>query len=127
MSAKQGRLIVKQNATETQPLFDVVVDPASFLWEAGESFEKMCSFAASLAEDLFLEGKISSCYIMGGPSVRIQRVSDLEAFLDALADLEPESSEEGHQNLGGANRICFRPLQGGGVGAFVNEIQIGQA
>lgn len=127
VSAKQGRLIVKQNATETQSLLDIVVDPASFLWKSEEAFEKMCSFASSLAEDLFLEGKLDSCYIIGGPSIRIQRVADLEAFFDALAELEPCDAKAGYQDAGGVNRICFQPVKGGSVGAFVNEIQIGQA
>ncbi len=127
VSAKQGRLIVKQNATETQSLLDLVVDPASFLWKSDDIFEKMCSFAASLAEDLFLEGKLDSCFIVGGPSVRIQRVSDLEAFFDALADLLPGDAVPGSQDFGSINRICFQPIKGGNVGAFVNEVQIGQA
>lgn len=127
VSAKQGRLIVKQNATETQSLLDIVIDPASFLWKSEESFEKMCSFAASLAEDLFLEGKLDTCYVIGGPSIRIQRVGDLEAFFDALAELVPGDLGEVHSEVGGINRIAFQPVKGGGVGAFVNEIQIGQA
>lgn len=127
VSAKQGRLIVKQNATETQSLFDIVVDPVAYLWKDRDAFERMCSFAASLAEDLFLEGKADNCFVVGGPSIRIQRVADLEAFFDALAELEPNDGKYGRQEIGGANRICFQPLKGGGVGAFVNEIQIGQA
>ncbi|MDQ8197816.1 DUF58 domain-containing protein [Pelagicoccus enzymogenes] len=127
VSAKQGRLIVKQNATETQSLLDIVVDPASFLWKDEESFEKMCSFASSLAEDLFLEGKLDSCLIVGGPSLRIQRVADLEGFFDALSELQPGELEHGYKESGGINRICFQPIKGGSVGAYVNEIQIGQA
>ncbi|EDY84155.1 conserved hypothetical protein [Verrucomicrobiia bacterium DG1235] len=127
VSARQGRLIVKQNAIETQSLYDLVVDPASFLWKNEELFENMCAFAASLAEDLFLESKLDNCFIIGGPSIRIQRVTDLEAFFDALSELEPTGSELETQPVGGANRIRFQPMQGGGVGAFLNEIQIGQA
>lgn len=127
VSAKQGRLIVKQNATETQSLLDIVVDPASYLWKSEAPFETMCSFAASLAEDLFLEGKLDSCYIVGGASVRIQRVSDLEAFFDALADLKPADPGAGFQEIVGVNRISFQPTSGGSVAAYVNEIQIGQA
>ncbi|MBK1877492.1 DUF58 domain-containing protein [Pelagicoccus mobilis] len=127
VSAKQGRLIVKQNASETQALFDLVVDPAAFLWKDYESFDKMCSFAASLAEDLFLESKIENCYIVGGPSIRIQRVPDLEAFFDALAELTINNGDFDQQEVSGRNRICFQPIQGGGVGAFVNEIQVAQA
>lgn len=127
VSAKQGRLIVKQNATETQSLFDMVVDPAAFLWQDETSFEKMCAFAASLAEDLFLEGKLDNCFVIGGPSVRIQRVTDLEAFFDILSELEPMGSETRPTELSGASRIKFQPMQGESVGAFVNEIQIAQA
>lgn len=128
VSAKQGRLIVKQNATETQALLDLVIDPASFLWGSEESFEKMCAFAASLAEDLFLESKLNNCYIVGGDSIRIQRVADLEAFFDALAELRPiDGGVASGDHIAGFNKVRFQPMSGGAVGAWVNEIQIAQA
>lgn len=127
VSAKQGRLIVKQTASETQSLFSVVVDAARFLWKDADVFEKMCAFAASLAEDLFLEGKLESCHVLGGPSIRIQRVGDLEAFFDALSDLEPVEGEGLASKSKGANWITFLPEQGASVGAYVNDIKIAQA
>lgn len=127
VSAKQGRLIVKQNAAETQSLFELSVDPARYLWPTDEIFEKMCSFAASYAEDLFLESKLSLCSIVGGPSIRIQRVSDLEAFFDALAELKPGEISRGTGMNFEANRIVFMPVQKEGVGAYINEVQVAQA
>lgn len=127
VSAKQGRLIVKQNASETQAIFRVVIDPSEFLWKDAEVFEKMCSFAASYAEDLFLESKLDSCHIVGGSSVQIRRVADLESFLDILSDLEPQKNDSESRDMHVANRIVFKPINSGGVGAFINEIQVAQA
>ncbi len=127
VSAKQGRLIVKESASETQSFYSMVVDPASFLWQDEESFERMCSFAASLAEDLFLDGKLEQVFVVGGPSVRIQRVGDLETFFDALAELEPTEDQAQPGDAVDANRIRFKPLDKGVVGAFINEVQIAQA
>ncbi|MBC2605670.1 DUF58 domain-containing protein [Pelagicoccus albus] len=127
VSAKQGRLIVKENATETQPIFDIVVDPANYLWSDETHFEKMCSMAASMSEDLFLEGKIAHCHVKGWGSIRIQRVSDLEAFFDILSELNPVEPQATWDVLAGPNRINFAPLQGDGVGAFVNDVQVAQS
>ena len=127
VSAKQGRLIVKQNAVETQPVYSIVVDPSQYLWKDEESFERMCSFAASLAEDLFLESKLNDCLIVGGPNIRIQRVLDLETFFDHMAELEPKADGELPIDHTLVNRIQFRPTTKDRVGAFVNDVQIAQA
>ncbi len=127
VSAKQGRLMVKQSAEETQSMLSLVVDPSAYLWSSPEQFERMCSFAASLAEDLFLEGKIDQAFIVGGASVKIQRVGDLETFFDALAALSPAASSLAEQEFPVAKRIAFRPLAQSGVGAFINDVQIAQA
>ena len=127
VSAKQGRLMIKQNAAETQALMSMVVDPSDYLWSNEEQFEKMCSFAASLAEDLFLESKLDQIFIVGGTSIKIQRVADLESFFDALSALEPIIASARVPDSNAANRIAFRPVSRGGVGAFVNDVQIAQA
>lgn len=127
VSAKQGRLMVKQSAEETQSMLSLVVDPSAYLWSSAEQFEKMCSFAASLAEDLFLESKIDQVFVVGGSSVKIQRVADLETFFDALAALVPAQTSLADQEIAVARRISFRPLSQSGVGAFINDVQIAQA
>jgi len=127
ISAKQGRLIVKQNATETQALLDLVVDPSSYLWKDEGAFEKMCSFAGSLAEDLFLEGKLRTCCVLGSEAIRIQRVADLESFFDALASLRPVQSGADRLEFESFCRVNLRPLSGGGTGAWINDVQFAQA
>lgn len=127
VSARQGRLIVKQNAAESQSVYGILVDPSRYLWADSEAFEKMCSLAASLAEDLFLEGKLDSCAIVGASTIKIQRVSDLECFFDALSELEPldKSGLSGERRNG--NRIVLQPLESRSVGAFVNGVLVAQA
>lgn len=127
VSAKQGRLIVKQNASETQSMLGMVIDPSHFLWGTSEAFEKMCAFAATLAEDLFLESKLDSVSIVGGPCVKVQRVTDLESVFDALADLQPLLDPPKDSEVSTANCIVFKPVSKDGVGAFVNECEIAQA
>ncbi len=127
ISAKQGRIIVKQNAQETQALFSIVVDPSEYMWQEPQIFERMCSLASSLAEDLFLESKLDACYVVGGPSVKIQRVSDLESFFDALSELNPLHGDAHSSEKHTTNCIVFRPISSGGVGAFINDIQVAQA
>lgn len=131
VSAKQGRLMVKENAIENQPLYAMLVDPSRYLWNDTEQFEAMCSLAVTLAEDLFLSGKLHSATIAGHDRLLINRVSDLETFFDMVSGLEPEDAGgDGNGGRAGGvpslNRIDFKPLGGLLVGAFVHGTKIAQ-
>ncbi len=127
VSAKQGRLVVKQNAAESQSLYSILVDTSSYLWQNEASFERMCSFVATLAEDLFLSGKLDSCGVAGGTSIKVNRVADLETFFDELAVIEPVDAAASTSELNSKNTIVFSPLDGGAVGAFINGFKVAQA
>lgn len=89
-SARLGQLMVRQFAAESLDGFSLLVgadDPAA--WAREEQFELLCSFAGSLAEDLFAEGRLEAVSVGGEDWVETRRVRDLEAFLDRLATLRP--------------------------------------
>ena len=128
VSAKQGRLVVRENAAEAQSQYSLYIDPSSYLWSKEETFEKMCSLAASLAEDLFLESKLDTCCIAGKQVIQVNRVLDLETFFDKLASLVREESRASKpEESSRDNFILFGPLEGHSVGAFANGIKIAQA
>ncbi len=86
-SARLGQLMVRQFAAESLNGFSLHVDPADGRWTRPEQFERLCSFAATLAEDLFAEGRLVAVGVGRGEWIATRRVRDVEAFLDALARL----------------------------------------
>ena len=84
----------------------------------------MCSFVASLAEDLFLAGDLDHCRIVGGASIKISRVADLSSFLDEVSALVWGSESSDSENLVQSNCVLFSPLDGKSVGAIVNGTTI---
>ena len=119
--------MVKQNASESQARYSMEVDPGGYLWSNEEVFEKMCSLVASLAEDLFLAGDLDYCRIVGGPTIKISRVADLESFLDEIAGLELGSNAKGGSGSVYSNGISFTMLDGNSIGAVINGVTIAKA
>ncbi len=124
VSARQGSLVVKQHAAESQARYSLVVNPSSYLWPREDLFEKMCSFVASLAEDLFLAGDLDHCRIVGGPSMKISRVADLGSFLDEISALNWGGDSESSETAAQPNCVVFSPVEGNSVGAIVNGTTI---
>ena len=88
-SARLGHLLVRQNATEGAQTFALWLDPATAVWTRPEQFELLCSFAGSLAEDLFRLGRLDSVTVAGEPPLLVRRIRDVETWLDRLALLQP--------------------------------------
>jgi uncharacterized protein (DUF58 family) len=127
VSARQGTLVVKQHAAESQARYSLVVNPSRYLWPKEDVFEKMCSFVASLAEDLFLAGDLDHCRIVGGASIKISRVADLSSFLDEVSALLWGAESSDSENSVQSNCVVFSPLDGKSVGAIVNGTTIAKA
>lgn len=125
-SARLGRLLVRQFAAETHAGFSLLVDPAAEVWTRPEQFEVLCSFAGTLAEDLFASGRLRGVGFVGEPWCETRRLRDLEAFLDQLAALRPTALPHG-ENAGASrgeraepNLITFAPEGPRTVGAYLN-------
>ena len=105
-SARLRHLMVRQFAAESEEGFSLWVQTPAHVWTRPEQFELLCSFAATLAEDLFKAGKLHSAAVNRRPVVVVRRLRDLEAFLDQLAVVQPET-ETGRPRL--ANEMPSEP------------------
>jgi len=119
--------MVKQVSAESQALYSLLIDPSAYLWKNEVQFEKMCSFAVTFAEDLFVEGRLDRIHVAGGFTIKVDRVADLETFFDEMARLQPTSDvlESGEVNF--KNGILLEPIEGEGVGARYNGLVCAEA
>ncbi|MEI6105572.1 MAG: DUF58 domain-containing protein [Opitutae bacterium] len=88
-SARLGQLMIRQYAAESHDGYVLRLDTPAALWSRPEQFELLCSFAATLAEDLFAGDRLRGVSVNGGLLQDTRRLRDLEAFLDQLARLQP--------------------------------------
>ena len=92
-SARLRKLVVRQFSTDSEETFTLWLRTSAMLWKNAEQFELLCSFAATLAEDLFRQGKLDALAIDRGSAVQVRGVRDIEAFLDRLALLQPTGQD----------------------------------
>ncbi|MSU69450.1 MAG: DUF58 domain-containing protein [Opitutaceae bacterium] len=135
-SARLRQLLVRQFAAESQETLALWLQTPADVWTHREQFELLVSFAASLAEDLFRAGKLATGALYAAPPRQIRRVRDLEAFLDELAVIQPQSEVSGAPapgeiarrgagappafSGGGINVLTFAPEGTRGVAAYVD-------
>jgi uncharacterized protein (DUF58 family) len=142
-SARLRHLMVRQFAAESEEGFSIWLRTPADVWTRPDQFELLCSFVATLAEDLFKAGKLHSASVNRGPFIVVRRLRDLEAFLDQLAIVQPETDEDrppvesepvlamtpdaasespSRPRLSGARRkrLTFVPDGARGVSAYVN-------
>lgn len=136
-SARLRQLMVRQMAAETGEGFSLWVETLADRWPREEQFELLCSFAATLAEDLFTAGKLRAAGVGREALMPIRRLRDLEGFLDrlAVAQIEPSTPssvstsplQPNRRSLVGEsgvlsrrNLLTFAPEGARGVAAYVN-------
>lgn len=127
-SARTGEWLVRQFATEAEQGLSLVVDADRLRWPRPEQLELMLSLAATLAEDLFREGRLAWVEVVPEAPRRVRRAADVEALLDRLARV-PRGGEERSDRSAGVSvgegatrprRVHFVPEGGRGVGAFLD-------
>lgn len=128
-SARLGQLMLRQFAAESHDGYVLRIDPPAAVWTRPAQFELLCSFAGTLAEDLYALGRLRGVTINGGPLVETRRLRDLEALLDALARLQPMGEPGAGSREQGAikNVITFAPEGAHGVTAYVDGHQTASA
>jgi len=114
-SARLCRLMVRQFAAESTATYFLRIESAPELWVREEQFELMCSFAATLAEDL-LPGPSGGSIGRLRHSDRHPAVRDLESFMDQLALLEwkaedPESRRGSPPGSGEGGAVQAAPAR----------------
>ena len=130
-SARLRRIMVRQFSTEMQAGFALWMQTSAEVWTRPEQFELLCRFAATLAEDYFRAGRLTSVALNDDAPQAVRSVRELELFLDriALAALVDQpyqpSAGGGAGNL--SNRLTFAPDGARGVLAYVDGIKAAAA
>ncbi|MDI1336077.1 MAG: DUF58 domain-containing protein [Lacunisphaera sp.] len=136
-SARLGQLMLRQFAAESHDGYLLRLDTPAGVWTRPGQFELLCSFAGTMAEDLYAAGRLRGVSVNGGPLIDTRRLRDVEAFLDELALLEPVGEGGGvppsFPRVGGTpppaskNTITFVPEGARGVAAYVDGHQTATA
>ena len=122
-SARLRRLVVRQFSTDSSEAFTLWLKTSKGLWKNAAQFELLCSFVATLVEDLFKQGKLDAVSIDEGSVTPVRGVRDVEAFLDRLATLRPsEAAAALAKGAGFAKNsiLTFEPDGSRGVIAYVD-------
>ncbi len=123
-SARLGQLMLRQFAAESQPGYVLKLEPWASHWSQPAQFERLCSFAATLAEDLFATGRLRAVALADAPHQAIRRLPELEGFLDQLALLKLSADAlpagVGTPLRAFGNIITFTPAGTHGVNAFLD-------
>lgn len=123
VSARLRKLVVRQHTAEGEEAFLVWLNTGDGLWRNSAQFELLCSFAGTVAEDLFRASRLEAVAIDRESPRAVRSVRDVEAFLDRIALLEPSdrpSSFAPHARLRGPNIMTFVPEGSRGVAAYVD-------
>jgi len=127
-SARMGALQVRETEQEHHQAFSLWIEPSARLWRDARQFEAMCSFAASLAEDLYQRDQLRAACVAGHPPVPVGGIGDLHAFLDQLGELERgEPHAPAGRAVPPAGAVRFVPGPGNSVIARIGEVTVGQA
>lgn len=122
-SARLHKLVVRQFSTDSDEAFTLWLRTTAMLWKNAEQFELLCSFAATLAEDLFKQGKLDAVAVDREPAVPIRSVREVEAFLDRLATLQRAGGDAVTPLLARStlkHSLTFEPDGSRGVFAYVD-------
>ncbi len=126
-SARQPRLMVRQMSEENQDAYLIFLETPLSKWQPGEQFEKLCAFAGSLAEDLYMQNRLLGTAINDEAVLPIKRINDLHYFLEKLAKLQPLEQYNPVNDIMGATIITFTPDNGNRVKAYVGGNEAGSA
>jgi len=119
-SARLRHLLVRQNAAESTATFFLHFDANTGAWTRPEQFERACSLAATMAEDLYRDQQLAGVAVNNGDEIPVRGLADLESFLDRLATMEP--GEPGRQRASRREvaTITIEPEGEGGAVARLN-------
>jgi uncharacterized protein (DUF58 family) len=137
-TARTGQMMVTRRAAEGEDGYSLWLCTPADVWTRPEQFELLCGLAATLAEDLFRAGRLGFVALNNEPPQAVRRVTDLEAFLDRVALVEPCAEDFATRSVmrgGGAspatamghghklkqkNVLTFAPEGARGVAAYVD-------
>lgn len=131
-TARLRQLMVRQFSSEQQEGFSIHLDSSAEVWSRPEQFELLCSFVATLSEDLYTTGRLGLVSIDLDPPLAVRGLRELEGFFDRIADLTPRkpsgrpnadplsSSSSGPSGSTPRLTLTFAPDGARGVAAYVD-------
>jgi len=122
-SARLRKLVVRQFSLDSEEAFTLWFRTTARVWKNAGQFELLCSLAATLAEDLFKQGRLEAVAFDAEPPLPVRSVRDVEAFLDRLAILEPTEGEGARSDAAFSARkhtLIFGPEGSRGVAVYVD-------
>lgn len=127
-SARTGRLLIRQFSAQSSEACSLWLRTDQDLWPEEGQFELMLSFAATLAQDLFTAGRLLSASIDASGPMTMNRVADLESFLDRLSEVQRTPAGRmttAPQGAGRArgNLLTFEPEGTRGVASYINAVK----
>ncbi|WP_269540236.1 DUF58 domain-containing protein [Cerasicoccus fimbriatus] len=126
-TARTRQLMVRQTEEENRDGYIIFVETPDSIWREPAQFERLCSFAASLAEDLFRESRLVGVAMNDEPLLVIKRLHDLQLFLEMLARAEPTPGYKSASEHYGSNLITFKPGTKNQVHAYLTGNLAGSA
>ena len=119
---------VRDHAEDTRERYVLWLDTAAASWVRPDDFEKACSFAASLAEDLLRSGTLLAASVGDAPARPFRRVADLAIFLDDLARAVPLPSPPPAPHFDGSPTLLrFGPGPASSLLLYADNEPIGSA
>lgn len=125
-TARQGRLTVRENFEETRHAFIVSLGGTPRQWRNPAQFEKFCSFAVSVVEDLYRAGRLQAVAFPRERPRPIHNLGELHAVFDGCARLRPEDCGPIGEVPRFATLLSFRPEGSESVLCFSDGIPVGQ-
>ena len=122
-SARSRQLLVRQFTAESTEGYSLWLRTDATTWPRPEQFELLVGFCATLAEDLFRAGQLTTVALDDEAPVPVRRVRDLEMLLDRLAVVTPRAwTGDGTAAAATLKRnvLTFAPDGARGVAAYVD-------
>lgn len=126
-SARQRKLLVRETAEESQASYALVVTTRRATWPDDAQFEKLCALAATLAEDLFMAGRLGAVLLNSDPPIRIRRIGDLHGVLSELALLARVDHAPASADIRPLIPLTLKPGTGETVTCWIDGEHVGEA
>lgn len=122
-TARTGTLMVRKMSGEDREGVFFWVDTSMSLWISEAQFENLLRFVGTLAEDLFARSQLRGFAINEEARHLVRRHTDLEQFLDRLAQLEPHTKSIRQDMLLDRTTLTFTPYGQTGVSARLGGVE----
>lgn len=108
-TARQQRLVVREDYEETQQAYAVSLGGTGELWREPAQFERFCAFAATVVEDMFVDGKLAGVAFPGERIGSVHNLAELHRVFDRISMLTPQSIRPIAEEPKRLSVLSFRP------------------